>query len=110
MGSYFDSMAACLPDSPSANVGAALDGVGQALGEGVGRHLLGSRKIWCWGRRRPVDATWGIPSVSEIKDSFVSAFRWATREGALCGEVMRGARFNLADVPLHADAIHRDAG
>jgi hypothetical protein len=35
------------------------------------------------GHNALFDATWGIPSVSEIKDSFVSAFRWATREGAV---------------------------
>jgi elongation factor 2 len=38
------------------------------------------------------------------------AFRNAAREGALANEPMRGCRFNLTDVTLHADAIHRGQG
>merc|ERR1712019_30471 len=39
-----------------------------------------------------------------------SAFQWATKEGPLCEENMRGIRFNIMDVTLHADSIHRGAG
>jgi len=45
-----------------------------------------------------------------VKDSFVAAFQWATKEGVLCEENMRGVRFNILDVTLHADAIHRGGG
>ena len=31
-------------------------------------------------------------------------------QGVLCEENMRGARFNIQDVTLHADAIHRGGG
>ena len=31
-------------------------------------------------------------------------------QGVLCEENMRGIRFNLHDVALHADAIHRGGG
>jgi elongation factor 2 len=51
-----------------------------------------------------------VQYVQEIKDSLMSAFQWASHEGALCGEVMRGTRFNLVDVTLHTDAIHRGGG
>jgi elongation factor 2 len=34
----------------------------------------------------------------------------ATNEGVLAGENLRGCRFNLVDVTLHADAIHRGGG
>merc|ERR1719348_1437614 len=34
----------------------------------------------------------------------------ASKEGVLCDENMRAARFNLYDVALHADAIHRGGG
>src|SRR5690606_22366415 len=37
-------------------------------------------------------------------------FQWATKEGILCDEVMRGCRFDIHDVTLHADAIHRGGG
>lgn len=34
----------------------------------------------------------------------MAGFQWATKEGALC-ENMRGVRFDVHDVTLHADAI-----
>merc|ERR1712010_243507 len=43
-------------------------------------------------------------------DHVVSAFQWASKEGVLCEEPMRGCRFDLYDVTLHADAIHRGGG
>jgi len=48
--------------------------------------------------------------MNEIQDSCESAFQWATKEGVLSDENMRGCRFNLEDVTLHADAIHRGGG
>merc|ERR1719353_828151 len=36
-----------------------------------------------------------------------SAFQWATREGAMFDENLRGCRFDIHDVTLHTDAIHR---
>eukprot|EP01055_Gregarina_sp_Pseudo9_P004603 Gregarina_sp_Pseudo_9__4602@NODE_478_length_2747_cov_1543_696455_g91_i1_p1_GENE_NODE_478_length_2747_cov_1543_696455_g91_i1NODE_478_length_2747_cov_1543_696455_g91_i1_p1_ORF_typecomplete_len841_score169_20GTP_EFTU/PF00009_27/3e53GTP_EFTU/PF00009_27/7_9e03EFG_IV/PF03764_18/99EFG_IV/PF03764_18/8_7e25EFG_II/PF14492_6/6e25EFG_C/PF00679_24/1_3e19GTP_EFTU_D2/PF03144_25/1_1e12MMR_HSR1/PF01926_23/0_00072SRPRB/PF09439_10/0_045RF3_C/PF16658_5/0_09_NODE_478_length_2747_cov_1543_696455_g91_i11322654 len=72
-------------------------------------------KIWCFGPdtigpNMLVDCTAGLQYVNEIKDHCNSAFQWATREGALCEENMRGCRFNLVDCTLHTDAIHRGAG
>uniref|UniRef100_A0A0K8R938 Putative elongation factor 2 n=1 Tax=Ixodes ricinus TaxID=34613 RepID=A0A0K8R938_IXORI len=57
-----------------------------------------------------VDMTTGVQYLNEIKDHCNSAFQWATKEGALCDENMRGIRFDLLDVTMHADAIHRGAG
>jgi len=48
--------------------------------------------------------------MNEIKDSVVAAFNWATKDGPLADENVRGVRFNLHDVTLHADAIHRGGG
>lgn len=74
-----------------------------------------ARKIWCFGPDNAgpnclVDMTKGVQYLNEIKDSCVGAFSWATKEGPLCEEAMRGCRFNLLDVQLHADAIHRGGG
>jgi len=74
-----------------------------------------ARKIWCWGPETEgpnviVDDTTAIQYLLEIKEHVNSAFQWATKEGPLCEENMRGIRFNLTDVTLHADAIHRGAG
>merc|ERR1712188_336437 len=54
-----------------------------------------------------VDTTKGVQYLNEIKDSCDAAFSWVTKEGVLAGENMRGTRFNILDVTLHADAIHR---
>jgi len=40
----------------------------------------------------------------------VSSFNFATSEGPLCGEPMRGLRVNLTDVVLHSDSVHRGEG
>uniref|UniRef100_A0A8B9JYT8 Eukaryotic translation elongation factor 2, like 2 n=1 Tax=Astyanax mexicanus TaxID=7994 RepID=A0A8B9JYT8_ASTMX len=74
-----------------------------------------SRKIWCFGPdgNGPnilVDVTKGVQYLNEIKDSVVAGFQWATKEGALCEENMRSVRFDIHDVTLHADAIHRGGG
>jgi elongation factor 2 len=73
------------------------------------------KKIWCFGPENNgpnflLDNTKAIQYLSEIKDSCVSAFQWATKEGALCNENMRGISFNIVDVTLHADSIHRGGG
>jgi elongation factor 2 len=75
-----------------------------------------ARKIWSFGcppdglSNVMVDCTKGVQYLNEIKDSIVGAFFQATCCGILCEEAMRGIRFNLQDVVLHADAIHRGAG
>lgn len=73
------------------------------------------RKIWCFGPDGTganiiVDVTRAVQYLNEIKDSVVAGFQWATKEGVLCEENMRGVRFNVHDVTLHADAIHRGGG
>lgn len=48
--------------------------------------------------------------LNEIKDSVVGGFAWASKEGPFAEENIRGVRFNIYDVTLHADAIHRGGG
>merc|ERR1712002_476812 len=74
-----------------------------------------ARKIWCFGpdTNGPnllMDCTKGVQYLNEIKDSVVAGFQWASKEGVLCDENLRGVRFNIYDVTLHADAIHRGGG
>ena len=54
--------------------------------------------------------TKGVQYLNEIKDSCVAAFQWATKEGVCCEENVRGVRYNIMDVTLHTDAIHRGGG
>merc|ERR1719418_334934 len=74
-----------------------------------------ARKIWCWGPETEganvvVDQTSAVQYLLEIKEHVNSAFQWTTKEGPLCEENMRGIRFNIMDVTLHTDSIHRGAG
>uniref|UniRef100_A0A7S3E964 Tr-type G domain-containing protein n=2 Tax=Rhodosorus marinus TaxID=101924 RepID=A0A7S3E964_9RHOD len=74
-----------------------------------------AKKIWCFGPDTTganllMDRTKAVQYLNEIKDSCVGAFQWATKEGVLCEENMRGVSFNILDVTLHADAIHRGGG
>jgi len=85
------------------------------LSEKFGWDLTESRKIWSFGPETTgpnliLDVSKGVQYLNEIKDSVIAAFQWATKEGVLCEENMRGIRFNLVDVQLHADAVHRGGG
>jgi len=88
---------------------------GKLLADKFGYDVNEARKIWCFGPDGTgpnivVDVTKGVQYLNEIKDSVVAGFQWATKEGVLCDENMRGCRFDLHDVTLHADAIHRGGG
>jgi elongation factor 2 len=73
------------------------------------------KKIWSFG---PLgdgpnivsDATKGVQYVNEIKDSVVAGFQWVCKEGVLCDEELRNLHYEILDVTLHADAIHRGGG
>jgi len=88
---------------------------GRYLADTFGMDVGDARKIWCFGPEGTgpnivIDATKAVQYLSEIKDSVVAGFQWVTKEGVLCEENMRGVRFNILDVVLHADAIHRGGG
>ncbi|KAK9988083.1 hypothetical protein SO802_028322 [Lithocarpus litseifolius] len=74
-----------------------------------------AKKIWCFGPETTgpnmvVDMCKGVQYLNEIKDSVVAGFQWAFKEGALAEENMRGICFEVCDVVLYADAIHRGGG
>ena len=76
---------------------------------------IGARKIWCFGPdttgpNMVIDMTKGVQYLNEIKDSVVAALQWASKDGPLAEENMRGIAFEIEDVVLHADAIHRGGG
>lgn len=54
--------------------------------------------------------TTGVQYLLEIKESVIAGFEWASGCGPLAEEEMRGVRFNLMDVTMHADSIHRGMG
>jgi len=87
----------------------------KALEEKFGMEQSDTRKIWCFGPDGTgpnimVDATVAVQYLNEIKESVVSGFNWATREGPLADEPVRGIKIKIQDVTLHADSIHRGMG
>merc|ERR1712072_1181564 len=85
------------------------------LADEHGWDVTDARKIWCFGpdtngANLLVDQTKAVQYLNEIKGSVVSGFQWATKEGPVAEEPMRAVRFNIMDVTLHADAIHRGGG
>merc|ERR1719216_823113 len=88
---------------------------GRYLADKYDYDITDARKIWCFGpdTNGPnllMDCTKGVQYLNEIKDSVVAGFQWASKEGVLCDENLRGVRFNIYDVTLHTDAIHRGGG
>ena len=85
------------------------------LADTYGWDVTDARRIWCFGPDTTgpnifLDASKGVQYMNEIKDSVVAAFQWASKEGGVADEPMRGIRFNILDCTLHADAIHRGGG
>merc|ERR1712242_465777 len=89
---------------------------GRNLADNFGWDIGEARKIWTFGcppdakANCVVDVTKGVQFLNEIKDHVVGAFMQVTTGGILCDEVMRGCKFCITDVKLHADTIHRGAG
>jgi hypothetical protein len=72
------------------------------LADTYGWDVTDARKIWCFGPDTTgpnvfLDGSKGVQYMNEIKDSCVAAFQWATKEGAVAEEPMRGIRFNILD-------------
>lgn len=87
----------------------------RVLADEYGWDVTDARKIWAFGPDTTgpnllVDVTKGVQYLNEIKDSCVAALQWAAKEGVCAEENMRGIRFNVLDVTLHTDAIHRGGG
>jgi len=88
---------------------------GRYLADKYDYDVTEARKIWCFGPDTDgpnlmIDCSKGVQYLNEIKDSVVAGFQWATKEGVMCDENLRSVRFNVYDVTLHADAIHRGGG
>merc|ERR1712151_224822 len=95
-------------DDGDVKAGAEAKTQGRYLADNFGRDVTEARKIWAFGPEGTgpnlfVDTTKGVNYLLEIKESVVGGFAWATQHGPLCEEQMRGCRFNLMDVVLHAD-------
>ncbi|KAJ8606050.1 hypothetical protein MRB53_041248 [Persea americana] len=93
--------------------------VGKFFEEDYGYDLLASRNIWAFG---PEDIGPNIlqndtlPSEIDqkllrgVRDTVKQGFSWATREGPLCEEPIRNAKFRLTDIDLASEPIFRGGG
>ena len=82
--------------------------------------LLSSRSVWAFGDSPShgtnilMDDT--LPSevdkvlLNSCRSSIVQGFQWATREGPLCEEPVRGTKIKILDVMLADKAIYRGGG
>jgi elongation factor 2 len=89
--------------------------MGQILRDQAGWDAKVGRKVLGMGPEEAdpnfyIDATKGVQYLREVKDYILQGFRWAGKEGPLCGEPFHGVKFMLEDVKLHEDPVHRGAG
>merc|ERR1712018_479661 len=68
---------------------------GRYLADKYDYDITEARKIWCFGPdtlgpNLLIDCTKGVQYLNEIKDSVVAGFQWASKEGVMCDENMRG--------------------
>lgn len=85
-----------------------------------GWDLLSSRSVWAFGDS-PTNGTNilmddTLPSevnkglLASCKSSIVQGFQWATRDGPLCEEPVRGTRLKILNAVLADKPIHRGGG
>ncbi len=48
--------------------------------------------------------------LGSVKDSIVQGFQWGAREGPLCEEPIRNAKFKILDAVIAQEPIHRGGG
>ena len=97
-----------------------------------GWDLLSSRSVWGFGPQDPgggggegVQSAGASPNLflddtlpnevsknqlNNIRDSIVQGFKWATREGPLCDEMIRNVKFKLIDATIATEPIYRGGG
>ena len=82
--------------------------------------LLSSRSVWAFGdspaRGTNILMDDTLPSevdkllLNSCKSSIVQGFQWATREGPLCEEPVRGTKIKILDIILADKPLHRGGG
>ncbi len=94
--------------------GELFEGMGQKRIDGVLRAEAGwsakeARNVWALEEHKNIllDMTKGIQYLREVKETVNSGFRWATKNGPLSDEPIRGVKVKLLDAKLHEDPVHR---
>ncbi|QDS68134.1 hypothetical protein FKW77_010274 [Venturia effusa] len=93
--------------------------VGKFFEENYGYDLLASRNIWAFGpddmgpnilQNDTLPSEVDPKTLRGVRDTIRQGFSWATREGPLCEEPIRNAKFRLTDISLAPEAIFRGGG
>ncbi|KAF2723321.1 P-loop containing nucleoside triphosphate hydrolase protein [Polychaeton citri CBS 116435] len=93
--------------------------VGKFFEENYGYDILASRNIWAFGPSEtdpnilqndtlPGDVDKKL--LNSVRESIRQGFSWATREGPLCEEPIRNAKFKLTDITLASEPTMRGGG
>ena len=93
--------------------------VGKFFQDNYDWDLLASRNVWAFGPDEmgpnilqndtlPTDTDQKL--LRAARDSLRQGFSWATREGPLCEEPIRNAKFRLTDISLAEEPIFRGGG
>ena len=91
----------------SGQVGPRTDPVARVrmLADEYGWDSAHAKKLWAFGPDSTgpnllVDQSAGVQYLNEVKDSWVTGFSVATKEGVLCEESLRGVRMNVLDATV----------
>jgi len=81
------------------------------LVEEFGWNKTEASKVWFFsGTNCIVDCSHAVQYLHEVKDSIKTGFEKVVFESVMCGEPLRGVRFNLMDGLFHSDSVHRGGG
>jgi len=95
------------------------DEMSHFLQKKYGWDLLSSRSIWSFGPDESSPNLFlndTLPSevdtqrLLNVKESIVQGFKWATREGPLCDEMIREVKFKVLDANIASESIYRGGG
>jgi U5 small nuclear ribonucleoprotein component len=93
--------------------------VGKFFEDNYGYDLLASRNIWAFGpddmganilQNDTLPSEVDTKTLRSVRDTIRQGFSWAAREGPLCEEPIRNAKFRLTDISLAPEAIFRGGG
>ena len=93
--------------------------VGKFFEQNYNYDLLAARNIWAFGpddtgpnilQNDTLPSEVDTKQLRSVRESIRQGFSWATREGPLCEEPIRNAKFRITDVTLANEAIARGGG
>ncbi|AYV84625.1 MAG: mimivirus elongation factor aef-2 [Hyperionvirus sp.] len=89
--------------------------LGRKLVDQYGWEPDSARKIWAFGPEGDdlnilVDGSKGVSYLHEVKGGVIAGFLDVCQKGPLAEEKLRGIKFTITDIELHADSIHRGQG